>query len=126
MQTTSHQAPLGAKGSWGLSATRCLLHNLQMVGTDHSSHLRNQRGYGQPPLGVNEQASPAILVTLQVGKKRVLTPSTNHWYSHSPGNTPTLLLPLPYILGTAYICLITGTSQDLATSSSLYSTCCMD
>ena len=39
------QAPLGwAKGSKELSATRHLLRDPQAVGTNHSSHLRNQRG----------------------------------------------------------------------------------
>ena len=34
------------KGSRRLSATRCLLRDLQTMGTNHSSHLRNQRGAG--------------------------------------------------------------------------------
>ena len=44
------------KGSGGLSATQCLLGDLQVVGTNHSSHLRNQMGRGPPPLGILEQA----------------------------------------------------------------------
>ena len=43
VQATSGQAPLvWAKGIRGLSATLCLLHDLQVAGTDHSSHLRGQ------------------------------------------------------------------------------------
>ena len=39
------RAPLEwAKGIGGLSAMWCLLHDLQTVGTNDSSHLRNQRG----------------------------------------------------------------------------------
>ena len=38
------QAPLvWTKDRVGLSITQCLLHDLQVVGTNHSSHLRNQR-----------------------------------------------------------------------------------
>ena len=33
-----------AKGSWGVSVTWCLLCDLQVVGINHSSHLRNWRG----------------------------------------------------------------------------------
>ena len=55
VRVKSHEAPLaGAKGSQGLSTTRCFLHNLQVVGTHHSSHLRNQREDCPPPLGVRK------------------------------------------------------------------------
>ena len=93
-----------------------LLHDLQVVGTDHSNHLRNQRGVRVlPPLGFCEQAQ-------RLAKKRALQPSTTPCCSHSPGNTPALLLPMPNTLGTAYICLIIVASQDPATRNSLHST----
>ena len=42
---TGDRAPLvWAKGSGGLSMTWHLLHDLQVVGANHSSRLRNQRG----------------------------------------------------------------------------------
>ena len=64
------QAPfVWTKGSRELGATWRLLHNLQVVGTNHSSHFRNQREDGLPPLGVCEQAPPAAPVTSEVGKK---------------------------------------------------------
>ena len=44
VQATHGQAPLvWGKGSGGLNVMQCLLHDLQAVGTNHSSHLRNQR-----------------------------------------------------------------------------------
>ena len=44
MQATSGQTPfVWAKGIGGLGTTRHFLHYLQEVGTNHSSHLRNQR-----------------------------------------------------------------------------------
>lgn len=43
LQATGGQAPPTAKGSGRLSATWCVLHNLQEEGTNQSSHLRNQR-----------------------------------------------------------------------------------
>ena len=44
VQATGGQAPLvWAKGIRGLSATWCLLHELQGTGTDCGSHLRGQR-----------------------------------------------------------------------------------
>ena len=44
VQATSSQAPLvWAKSIRGLSATCCLLRNLQVAGTDHRSHLKGQR-----------------------------------------------------------------------------------
>ena len=43
VQAMSGQAPLvWAKGIRGLSATWCLLHNLQVAGTDSGGHLRGQ------------------------------------------------------------------------------------
>ena len=51
----------------------------------------------------------------RLSKKRALQPSTTHVWSHIPGNTPTLLLPLPKSPGSAHTCLITVTSQDPAT-----------
>ena len=57
-------APLvWAKGCWGLSTMWCLLHDLQMVGTNHSSHLRNQREDGLLPLGLCEQDPPVATFT---------------------------------------------------------------
>ena len=44
MQATGGQAPLvWTKGIRGLSEMWCLLHNLQVAGTDHGGHLRGQR-----------------------------------------------------------------------------------
>ena len=44
VQTTGGQAPLvWAKGIRGLSATWCLLHDLEVAWTDSGSHLRGQR-----------------------------------------------------------------------------------
>ena len=44
VQATHGQAPLlWAKGIRGLSAIWCLLHDLQVAGTDHSSRFRGQR-----------------------------------------------------------------------------------
>ena len=44
VQATSGQAPLvWAKGIRGLSVMWCLLHNLQVAGTDCGGHLRGQR-----------------------------------------------------------------------------------
>ena len=44
MQAMGGQAPLvWAKDSGGLSARQHLLHDLQAVGANHSSHLRHQR-----------------------------------------------------------------------------------
>ena len=64
------QAPfVWTKGSRELGATWRLLHNLQVVGTNHSSHFRNQREDGLPPLGVCEQAPPAAPVTSDVSKE---------------------------------------------------------
>ena len=37
------EAVVCAKGSWGQIVTLYLLHDLQVVGTNHSSHLKNQR-----------------------------------------------------------------------------------
>ena len=51
-------------------------------------------------------------------QRRALQPSTTRCCSHSPGNTYTLLLPLPNTLGT---CLkLTATSQGPETRSSLH------
>ena len=53
-------------------------------------------------------------------QKRALLLSTSSCCSHFPGNTHTLLLPLPNALGTTYSCLrVAATSQGLATRSSL-------
>ena len=44
VQAMGGWAPLvWAKGSRGLSTTWCLLHDLQVSGTNHRSHLRNHR-----------------------------------------------------------------------------------
>ena len=44
VQATSGQAPtVWAKGIKGLTATWCLLHDLQVTGTDCGSYLRGQR-----------------------------------------------------------------------------------
>ena len=45
-----------------------LLHDLQAAGTNHSSHLRNQRGCSLPPLGICEQAPPIAPITSEVSK----------------------------------------------------------
>ena len=53
-------------------------------------------------------------------KRRALQPITC-CYSHSPGKTHDLLLPLPNAPGAAYICLrVTAASQGPATRSSLH------
>ena len=52
-----------AKGSVGLSATWCLLHNLQAGKTDLSGHLRGQKEVRLPPLGACEWAPPVAPVT---------------------------------------------------------------
>ena len=44
VQATGGQVPLvWAKGSEGLSASQCLLHNLQTAGMDHGGPVRGQR-----------------------------------------------------------------------------------
>ena len=53
-------------------------------------------------------------------KKRALQPSTTCCCSHSPGNTPALLQPLPKTPGATYTCLTTVTSQGPATRRSLH------
>ena len=101
-----------------------LLQGLQVVGANHSSHTRV--GHGLPPLG-SRCLGPSVIpvhrwpqAPQMSAKKRELQPSTTHCCSHSPGNTPALLLPLPHIPGTTYTCLITVTSQGPATRSSLH------
>ena len=67
----SGQAPLlWLRAEGVLSTMRCLLHDLQVAGRNHSSYLRNQRGCGLPPLGMCEQASPGAPVTSEVVKKK--------------------------------------------------------
>ena len=51
-----------------------------------------------------------------------LQPSTNCCCSYSPGNTPTLLLPLPNTPGSIHTFLITAISHNPATRSSLGNT----
>ena len=55
-------------------------------------------------------------------KREYSNPSTIHCCSHSLGNTPTLLLPLPNSPDNVNTCLITVPSQDPTTRSSLFST----
>ena len=80
----------------------CTIYRWQGHTTAVLSEARGRRGL--PPLGACEWAPPATPVTSGVGKKekkRALQPITMRWCSHSPGNTPTLLLPLPNTLGSA-------------------------
>ena len=74
-----------AKGSGGISVTWSPLCNLQVAETNHSSYLRNQSGTW-PQRSVKKQAlQPEPLIGC---------------CSHSPGNTPTLLLPMLKAPGT--------------------------
>ena len=102
-----------------LCGASCTIYRQQGQASAVASEAREK--HGLPPLGTCEWAPPAV--TSGVGKKkRALHPSTIHFCSHSPGNTPALLLPMPNTLGTAYICLIIVASQDPATRNSLHST----
>ena len=93
---------LQAKGSWRLSATWCLLRDLQAAGMDSSSCLGGQREAWPATLGDCEWAPPVAPVTSGLEKKkRALQPSITHCCNHSPGNIPTLQLPLPNALGGA-------------------------
>ena len=114
-----------AKGSGELSTMWHLLCDLQWQGRTTAIISDTRGGHGPPTLGVCEQAPPAAPVTSEFGKKWALQPSTTGCCSHSSGNTSALLLPLPNVLGTTYTCLITVTSQDPATRSSLHSISCM-
>ena len=93
------------------------LHDLQAVGTNHSSHLRNQRG-----------AWPATTRGLWTGS----TCSPSHlrcWQKRGHCNQAPLMFSftwehtLPAAANAK--CLITVTSQDPATRSSLCSTSCI-
>ena len=60
-------------GCRGLSKNKCLLWGLQVVGTNHGSHLREQRGHGSPPVGVSEQAPTVAPVTSEATKEEGTT-----------------------------------------------------
>ena len=108
--------PVCIKGSGGLSTIWHLLCNLQVAGINHSSHLRNQRGAWPTTtrgLLTGSTCSPSHLRGQQ--KKRALQATNTCCFSRSPGNPPTLLLPLPKALGSTPTHLITVTSQDPAT-----------
>ena len=126
-QPTADQATLAwAKDSKWLCVTWRHLHDLQMSGTNDSSHFRNQRGAW--PTSTRGQwtgstCSPSHLRDQQ--KKRALQLTTTHWCSHSPGNTPALLPPLPNTPGSTHTWLITVTSQNPETRISQCSKSCM-
>ena len=107
VQATSSQAPLlWAKGISGLSAmgASCMIYRWQGKTAAVISEARGKHGLA--PLGACEWAPPATPVTSGIGKKekkRALQPSTKHCCSHSPGSTPTLLLPLTNILGSTHM-----------------------
>ena len=100
---TGGQASLGELREAGrLRATQCLLCELHVAGTHYSSHLRNQKEAWPAPhrgLGIGSTCNPSHLRGRQ--KHRAPQPTTTCCCSHSPGNTPTLLLPLSNTLGTA-------------------------
>ena len=82
--------------------TSCMIYGWQGQTAAVTLEARGRRGL--PPLGACEWAPPVTPVTSGVGKKekkRALQPSTICCCSHSPGNTPTLQLPLPNALGGA-------------------------
>ena len=118
VQVMSGQAPLvWAKGSRGLSATRCLLRDL------HVAEFRERCGL--PPLGACKWAPPVASVTSGVGKKtkRAVQPSTTRCCStlgtHQPCSCHCQTLwAVPRHL-------ITVPSQDPAARSSWLSTSCM-
>ena len=80
----------------------CMIYRWQgqtAVVVSEAREVSEARGRtGLPPLSACEWAPPATPVTSRVGKKekkRALQPSIICYCSHSPGNTPTLQLPLP-------------------------------
>ena len=104
---TGGQASLGELREAGrLRATQCLLCELHVAGTHYSSHLRNQKEAWPAPhrgLGIGSTCNPSHLRGRQ--KHRAPQPTTTCCCSHSPGNTPTLLLPLSNTMGSAHTCL---------------------
>ena len=104
-----------AKGSRGLSVMQHLLHDLQVVGTNHNSHLRHQRWtWPANRYGAVNRHHLWPQAPKRLPQKWALQLSTTHCCSHSPGNAPALLLPLPNNPGTTYTCLISVTSQSPA------------
>ena len=105
MQATSVQAPLvwlRASGASVLLLSSCMIYRWQGQTVAVVSEARGKRGL--PPLGTCEWAQPATPVTSGVGKKeknRALQQSTMCCCPYSPGNTPTLQLPLSNTLGRA-------------------------
>ena len=99
-------APLvWAKGKGRLSVAWSLLPALQVVGTNHSSHFRNQREVWPATTGGGvscENAPPVALVTSDIGKKEGTATKHHLLLILSPWNTPTLLLQLPSTLSTAH------------------------
>ena len=80
----------------------CTIYRWQGQTTAVISEARGR--HGLPPLVACEWAPPSTPVTSGVGKKekkRSLQPNTISYCSYSPGNTPTLQLPLPNALGNA-------------------------
>ena len=78
----------------------CTIHRWQGQTAAVVSEDRGRRGL--PSLGTCEWAPPVTPVTSGVAKKekkRALQPSTICCSCHSPGDTPTLQLPLPNALG---------------------------
>ena len=122
------QAPfVWAKGSGGLSATWCLLHDLKVPGMDLGSHLRDQREawpQNTQGLGVGSMCGPSHLKGWQT-KNRALQPSTSHCYPTPLGTYPPAAATPKCSGQQAPRCLITVLSQDPATRSSWCSTSCM-
>ena len=87
---------------WGLSRMRCFLHGLQVGGQTIAVISDSIGGCGPPPLWVSEQVPLAAPVTSKAPQRRALWPNSTCCCSHTPENTPALLLPLPNILKSAY------------------------
>ena len=104
MQVTGSWIPLGwAKGSRGLSVMWCLLHDLQAAGMDSGGISEAEGGIAchnwGPVTGLHLQ--PQSPQGLAKKKKRGEKKNTTQGSSHSPGNTPTMQLPLANALGRA-------------------------
>ena len=91
-----------AKGTSGLSVMWCLLHYLQVVGTDCGGHLRGQKEAWLAitgGLGVGSTCKPSHLRVWQKRKKQG-TATKHHRLLHSlPWEHTNLKLPLPNTLG---------------------------
>ena len=111
-----HLCVLRAGRGW-LSTMGCLLSSTG-VGIKNG-HLRHQRWAWPATTRVGSVSRHHLGPRHLRSKNRALQPSTTCCCSHSPGNIPILLLPLPNVPGTTYTCLTTVTSQGPATRSTL-------